>query len=412
MTVGKAWRKRMKWTSINQDLQKENNISVVMHALRANDRCTRTALSELTGLTQATITKIVGQLIDWGAVSEIDSIGGGVGRRAICLHLNTEKYLVAAVRINRKYINLAVYDMDGRLYDMEQLQISFLDGVQGSMERLIARLREMLGRVRLPVQSIGVAVPGPFNYRTGRISLMSGFSGWNEIDIKGRLESAFALPVYVDQDANCGALAELWFAESESASDMLFICADRGIGAGLILNSSLYRGAKGFAGEFGHASINVFGPRCECGNRGCLELYGSTTALESTYRQEIFDPLQPSSVPEHISSQEIMALVRAGDPVACRAYSKTVGYLGVGVVGLINALNPSEVVFSDKLIQGGELFLEVIRATLRQYLLAETLEGMRVKVCELDGDPMLLGASVMAFDEMLRNPLTFFKPRA
>ena len=402
----------MKKTSINQVLLKENNISVVMQALRANDRCTRIGLSEITGLTQATITKIVAQLIEWGAVSEIDSVGSGVGRKAICLHLNTENYHVAAVRINRDYIILAIYDMDGRVYDMEQCEISFMDGAQISMDAMIARLKELIARAGLPIHCVGVAVPGPFNYRTGRISLMSGFPGWHEIDIKGQMEAALGLSVFVDHDANCGALAETWFSPLDGASDLLFICADRGIGAGFILNSSLYRGADGFAGEFGHASINMFGPRCECGNRGCLELFGSTVALESAYRQEVYDPMKPGSVLEHVSAREILSLVREGDPAACSAYSKTVGYLGFGAVSLINTLNPQVVVFGDKLINGGPLFLQVINETFRQYLVPENYKGLRVKLCELDGDPMLLGASVLAFEQMLGNPLTCFKPHA
>lgn len=400
----------MKWTSINQELQKENNISVVMHALRANDRCTRIGLSEITGLTQASITKIVAQLIEWGVVSEVDSVGVGVGRKAICLHLNSEKYHAVSVRINRKYINLAIYDMDGRLYDMEQCEISFLDGAQVSMDHMIARLKDMLARFGRTVQCIGVAVPGPFNYKTGRISLMSGFPGWNEIDIKGQLEDAFHRSVYIDHDANCGALAEMWYSNADNVSDMLFICADRGIGAGLILNSSLYRGSYGFAGEFGHASINIFGPRCECGNRGCLELFGSTVALENAYRQEVFNPLKPNSLLGHIPAGEILARVRSGEPAACNAYAKTVGYLCFGVVGLINALNPGTVVFADKIINGGDLFLSVVHESFKQYLMPEIYKNLNVKLCELDGDPMLLGASVLAFDQMLRNPLTYLKP--
>lgn len=399
----------MKNEVINQNTQKENNISVVLRTLHGNESCTRIRLSETTGLTQASITKIIALLIEWGAVSESESIGTGVGRKSVLLHLNSDRYRVAAVRINRTYIIAAIYDMDGRVYDMEKCEIHSQEGVRSSCSHVIQLLRKLLNRADMPPLAIGVAVPGPYNYNAGRISLMSGFPGWNEIDIKSELESCFDLPVFVDQDANCGALAELWYSESGKSDNMLFICADRGIGAGLILDSSIYRGRDGFAGEIGHSSINIFGPRCECGNRGCLELYGSTVALENAYRSEQFEPSNPDSLLSSINTNTILSLVRTGDHAACRAYRKTVFYLCLGLVGIINTLNPDTVVFSDKIINGGDLFLEVARDTFRQYLMPEYYDRLRVKLCTLDGDPMLLGASVLAYDHMMQKPSAYFK---
>ncbi len=399
----------MKQGFINQNVQKENNISVVLRALRSDTECTRIRLAKATGLTQPSITKIIAQLMEWGTVSELESVGNGIGRKATRLHLNSERYRVAAVRINRTYINAAVYDMKGRLCDTASCKTSSETGAHSSMKQLIKMLDSLLARAQVPVLSIGVAVPGPYNFFAGRISMMSGFPGWNEIDIRAELEAAFGLPVFVDQDANCGALAEMWYSGSEGNSDMLFICADRGIGAGLILDSSVYRGRDGFAGEFGHASINVFGPRCECGNRGCLELYGSTVALENIYRQEAFDPLDGDFLAADTSAGEIMALAREGDAAARRAYSKTVAYLCFGVVGMINTFNPATVVFADKIIEGGNLFLQVADQTFRQYLMPEIYNGLNIRVCALEEDPMLLGASVLAYDQMLRTPSAYFR---
>lgn len=399
----------MKISSITQNFQKENNLAVVLRALRANDGCTRIRLADLTGLTQPSITKIVAQLIEWGAVSEQASVSMGVGRRATPLHLNSDRYRAAAVRINRKYINIAIYDMDGRLYDMARCETNSQEGARHCVSLLVGLLKNLIARSEVPVSCIGVAVPGPYNCTTGRISLTSGFPGWNEIDIRAELESAFSLPTFIDHDANCGALAEVWYAQPKEDADMLFICVDRAIGAGLILDSSVYRGKNGFAGEIGHASINIFGPLCECGNRGCLELYGSSIALEITYRQESFDPMSPASLMTSASAKEILALVRDGDPVARRAYTKTVTYLCFGVINLINTLNPDVVVFSDQMVNGGDLFLEVVNKTFRQYLMPEIYDQLRVKVCTLDGDPMLLGAAVLAFDRMLETPSSYFR---
>lgn len=399
----------MKRNSINQSVQKETNLAAVLRALRAGYATTRVELAEATGLAQASITKIVAQLIEWGAVSECESVGTGVGRKAVRLRINAGEFRVAAARINRRYMITAIYDLEGRQYDAIQQRISHEDGARASTERLVDQMRTLLARAERPPMSVGVAVPGPFNCRTGRITLMSGFPGWSEIDLREALTSATGLPTFVEQDANCGALAELWHAGEAAESDLIFVAADRGIGAGLILDYEIYRGHEGYAGEIGHSSINVFGPRCECGNRGCLEMYGSAIALENAYRQDVFDPSEPASAAADVNAERILEMVREGDPVARRAYRKTVAYLCFGLVGMINTLNPKAVVFSDRLVDGGELFLETARQTFQQYLMPEIYENLRVKVCTLNGDPMLLGASVLAFNQMLQTPSAYFQ---
>ena len=106
--------------------------------------------------------------------------------------------------------------------------------------------------------------------------------------------------------------------------------------------------------------------------------------------------------------KDILKQVREGDPNACRAYAKTVSYLCFGIVGVINTLDPEVVVFGDRLVNGGSLFLETAKQTFRQYLMPEVYDHLQIKVCTLDGDPMLLGASVLAYDHVLRAPSEFF----
>ncbi len=398
----------MKISSINQSIQREHNLSMAIEAIRRIPHCTRVKLAQVMGLSQAAVTKLVSQLIEWGAVSEQESIGNGLGRKATALRINTEKYRALAIHINRDYINAAIYDMDGVLYDMEQCEISASEGAQASMDRVIAMARKLLSRNQTPVRCVGVAVPGPFHYSQSRISMMSGFPGWEKINIRKTLEQALLLPVFVDQDANCGALAEMWFGGEDQPSSMIFVTADRGIGAGLILNSKIYRGRIGFAGEIGHTSIDLLGARCECGNRGCLELYGSSVALENICCTEQYNPANPDTMQARPNVKDILKQVREGDPNACRAYAKTVSYLCFGIVGVINTLDPEVVVFGDRLVNGGSLFLETAKQTFRQYLMPEVYDHLQIKVCTLDGDPMLLGASVLAYDHVLRAPSEFF----
>jgi cation transport protein ChaC len=163
------------------------------------------------------------------------------------------------------------------------------------------------------------------------------------------------------------------------------------------------RTCSGYAGEIGHGSINFAGPLCECGNRGCLELYASSEALKEAYALTRLS--QGGEAPE---SQEVLRLVRAGESSAQDAYRRVVSHLAFGVVGLINALNPDCVVFADRMVEGGPLFLETVDGVLRRHLMPEVYSQLKVSVNRFPGDPMLLGASVVALDNLLMRPTGAF----
>ena len=161
---------------------------------------------------------------------------------------------------------------------------------------------------------------------------------------------------------------------------------------------------RSYAGEIGHTSINFAGPRCECGNRGCLELYASSEALRETCAQASL-----AAGGDAPSASEILRRVRAGEDAARDAYRRVAGQLAFGVVGLINALNPDCVVFADRMVEGGELFLETVDGVLRRHLMPEVYRALKVSVNRLPGDPMLLGAGVAALDSLLVRPSGAFR---
>lgn len=390
-------------SGINRDAQKEANLSLVIRALHEGRAETRIGLSHATGLKQATITKIVKQLADWGLVNETTGRDAPLGRKPMGLTLNQDRFFLGAARVNRSYIACAVYDIAGGVRAYDEIENRPELGAESSLSALKQLVKATLARAPGEVLGLGVALPGPFNARTKRITLMSGFPGWAKVDIEAGLSDAAGVKVFLEHDANCGALAELWYGEHQRDENLLYVVCDRGVGAGLIANGQVYHGASGYAGEIGHQSINFAGPLCECGNRGCLELYASSEALREAYAAS-----RLSGGGRAAGAGEILRLVREGDPAARDAYRRVVSHLAFGVVGLINALNPSSVVFADRMVEGGELFLETVDGVLRRHLMPEVYEGLKVSVNRLPGDPMLLGASVVALDSLLAKPTGVF----
>ncbi len=397
----------------NLNSLKESNFSLVIRTIRENKQCSRVYLVEKTGLKQATITKIITQLKDWGLVVENKEIEieSSMGRKPIGIEINANKYWVCAARIQRSKISVGLFDLTGCRSAIQTQNIENSSTLQ-AMRLLKKMIKEAIEAAPVQPLAIGLALPGPFDFRNGHITLMSGFPGWDEIDIKKELSESFGLPILLEQDANCGAMAEQWYGGHEASENILYIIAAEGVGAGLILNGQLIRGMQGFAGEIGHMSINMYGARCECGNRGCLELYTTIRSLEEEYKRQVFESQASLLNKEEIylPAQEILKRVREGNDVfAYNTYEKIVSVLSFGAVSVINAINPNTVIFADTLSEGGPCFLEIIERTFKRYLLKSVFSSMKVAVSPLQGDPMLLGASVVAFEYLLQQPSKYFQ---
>lgn len=392
-------------SSIDRNHQKESNYRLLIRMIHADHECSRIRLAKNTGFSQATVTKLVSKLIEWGVVQERENLATPIGRKPIRLKISNENYLLGAIRIARNYVTVGLFTLNGRPTTIRRIDIEKQD-VHATMNQicdLFVSLKETASR---KILGLGVAVPGPLHIESGTVALMSSFPGWNHINIRECLENKTGLPVFLEHDANCGAIAELWYGGHERNTSLLFVLGDQGVGAGLIINGDIYHGALGYSGEMGHSSINFEGPICECGNRGCIELYSSTLTMRRAYLAERLRTEQ--SHEKDITTDDFLQLSRENDPIARSIYETAVSQLAFGLVGFINALTPSAVVFSDPITTGSESFLSIIKNIFQKYLMPQIYENLIVSTCSLDADPMLLGASVVAFEQLIQNPSNIF----
>jgi hypothetical protein len=219
-------------SGINRDAQREGNLSLVIRALHSGRAETRIDLARFTGLKQATITKIVKQLADWNLVRETTGRDAPLGRKPMGLTLNLDRFLLGAARVNREIPRLRGLrprrESPRPPANREQPgggRGGFAVGAEG------ARAGDSRPRAGGGHRA-GRGAAGPFNARTKRITLMSGFPGWSKVDIEEGLAGATRAPVFLEHDANCGALAELWYGEHQRDENLLYVVCDRGVGAG------------------------------------------------------------------------------------------------------------------------------------------------------------------------------------
>lgn len=396
----------MKFSGKNiEDVQAKNR-SVILQLLRLRGTTSRKELAELTGLNPSTVTYIMKDLLEQGWVREIRPY---TNYKTIGVQLNPDSHYVIGIQLARRHIICGLFNLEGKVLASERIEMTAptqVDAVIAIMKDLIRKLMDNR-EIRERVRAIGIAAPGPINLRKGSITFISHFLGWRDIPIKEILENEFKIETIVEHDAHAAALAEKWLGIGQEAQNLIYVSAGReGVGAGLIFNQEIYHGSLGIAGEFGHTSIDLNGPPCECGNIGCLELYCTGEVLARKIQGAIDGGAQSSYFTKESSFlfKDVVAAVKSGDPLTIGLVREMGRYLGAAIVNLINTLNPDMVILGDRLTEFGSIWLEIIRSAVYPRLLPEIANHVKIELTSFEGDAFLIGTGAIAIEHILNKP--------
>jgi predicted NBD/HSP70 family sugar kinase len=264
---------------VRHDAMRARNQALVLGEDSKRGSLTRAALSEITGLTKTTVSKLIADLIEAGLVVEAGAVRDGErGRPGMEVRLSGQRISAVGLEINVDYLAVRVVDL-ARSVRLRRTQA--VDNRSAQPVDTLAKLQELTlsavdEAVDLGLRVVGgvVAVPGPVDLRSGTVHNAPNL-GWRDVPVLSLLELPF--PLHVENEANLAALGELWFGSGPP--DFLHVSGEIGIGAGLVVRGGLFRGSHGFAGELGHVVVSPDGPFCRCGSHGCLEQYASLDAL-------------------------------------------------------------------------------------------------------------------------------------
>ncbi|MFZ3473576.1 ROK family transcriptional regulator [Streptomyces sp. 4.24] len=368
------------------------NLERVVRAVRLAGSLTQAEIARSTGLSPATVSNIVRELKEAGTVEVTDTSAGG--RRARSVSLSGDAGIVIGVDFGHTHLRVAVGNLAHQVLaeEAEPLDVdaSWVEGFDRA-ESLVGRLIAGIGVGRDKVIGVGLGVPGPIDVESGTLGSTAILPGWAGINPRQELSRRLGVPVYVDNDANLGALGELVWGSGRGVKDLAYIKVASGVGAGLVINGQIYRGPGGTAGEIGHITLDESGPVCRCGNRGCLETFAAA--------RYVLPLLQSSHGPE-LTMERVVELAREGDP-GCRRVITDVGrHIGSGVASLCNLLNPSRVVLGGSLADAGELVLAPIRESVGRYAIPSAARQLSVLTGSLGGRAEVLGALALVLSEM------------
>ncbi len=380
------------------------NRSLVLQYLHRNGICTRVQISRALGLTQASISKITASLIKEAIIEETGFVSGDKGRRSIGVTISSSKKFIG-VKLSRRSFSVGVFDIWGTAFNVATERFSGSVGIELLFSKIKKYIQEFLDS-QTDVAAIGFAVPGPFYIKDNRILLITSMNNWHDIRLSDEFENDFNLPLIFSHDANAGALADWWFGTQKAPHNgtLVHFLVGEGVGAGIISDGHVLEGDQGIAGEIGHISIDVNGQKCACGNQGCLEGYCSSLSFISQ-ALEIREKYPNSLLNKihNLSVKEIYNCCQQGDKAATDLVVKMGRYIGYGVVTLINAYNPSIIVISNEMAQGGYFLLDVVKKTVKERVLDNVYEKTSIVLSSFPHDSVLYGAAAVAINHCLLN---------
>ncbi len=360
----------------------------VLRAVQFAGVITQAELSRTTGLAAATVSNLVHELEDTGLVAVTGTVRAG--RRARAVRLATPVGLVAGMDFGHRHLRVAVADLTCRVLAEARMDLPDRHRAVDGLAHAAHLLDSVLEQADVPrggVLGVGLGLPAPIDSRTGLVGAPTILPGWVGVDPAALGETRFGVAVFVDNDANLGALAEATWGAGRGVANSAYLKLSDGVGAGLMLGGQLYQGRIGTAGEIGHTTLQEFGALCRCGNRGCLETLASTEAVLAL--------LRPTHGPR-LSVARAVELAHHGDAGCRRVLADTGRQVGIAAANLCNLVNPDRIIVGGELAAAGPLLLDPIRLTLCRYGIPSAVDDLDLVIGELGDRAQLRGAVALA----------------
>lgn len=388
------------------------NRSVILEAVRrSSEGLSRTELADATGLSAQTITNITRRLLDERFIEEAGRTVQGPGKPRTTLRLNPTSRVSIGVHLDPSVMTLVLLDLTGGVIARAVRRVPVDDPrrLVTTMAEEIERLIASEGAERSAITGIGLAVPGPVDIAHGTVVDPPKLHSWHRVPLRDALAEATGLRVILEKDTTAAAVAELWTGDHRVDSSFLLIYLGIGIGAALVVDGDVMRGASGNAGEIGHIIVDPGGPECACGRRGCVEVVCTPQAIiERAERAGVFADDRVGSDPESIDARftELCARAAGGDRAADEILAEAAKALSVLISALTNMLDVDCVVLGGAFwTRVSPVYLPLLPPLLERQSATRAVRMLPVRGAVVGDDVSAVGAGCVVLDQV-------FSPRA
>ncbi|HEY1421394.1 MAG TPA: ROK family transcriptional regulator [Candidatus Dormibacteraeota bacterium] len=371
---------------------RDRNRQRVMRVLSEQGHATQAEISRATGLSRTTVSTLIAAMKDSGLVWDVaaGSPAARGGRPGVQLALQSRAQVVAGIDFGHSHVQVAIADLAHNVLGERSCNIDVDHNAEQALDASSRMVTEVLAETkveRTAVVGAGIGIPGPVDRVHGTVGSATILPGWVGLRIASEMEARLGMPVEIENDANLGALAELTWGAGRDCSTFAYIKAATGVGAGIVIDGHLLRGASGTAGEIGHTTMDESGALCYCGNRGCLETLAAGPAIV-----QLVGPVGG----ELLNLSQIVELAVGGDVRCRRAVADAGREIGVAVAGLCNLINPERVIVGGLLSRTGEVLLQPMRESIRRHAVQAAAASVEVRPAVFVERAELLGSLALA----------------
>ncbi len=385
-------------------LIKELNTSLILNTIRERKSISRAEIAKVTGLTAATVTNITGELIKYNIIQETRFGKSNGGRKPIMLEFNASHYHILGVVISRQEITVSLTDLNSNPISIKKGYIEPPLTPEKVLGWIVNEGARLIEESEKRVLGIGVSMEGLIDEKKGICVLSSNFS-WKSVNIKEFLSARLKLPVYVNNDVKALAKGEEMFGKAKKSDNFILLYISYGIGAALVNRGKIYRGISNYACEVGHITLDINGPLCSCGSKGCFQALASGEALIGEIRKNKLEGLFDK---KDISVSDISEKIRKGDKIILELVEKQAVYIGTGIANILNVFNPSEIIINGYISNAPDYIKEVIMEEIDKKTLPGIRENSNVIFSYMEDEGKYKGAVGLFISELFDNPEMFF----
>jgi glucokinase len=316
-----------------------------------------------------------------------------------------EKKYSIGVDLGGTNIVSTVVNYQGKIVSRLKVQTLAERGKESTIKRIVETIHENIVQSTIAsgdIIGIGIGAPGPLDVKKGIINFAPNLPGWRDVPLRKILEDEFNMKVVLENDANAAAWGERCFGAGQGVNNLVCFTLGTGIGGGIIINGKIYHGNNYGAAELGHMTVNKDGPRCNCGNYGCLEAYSSATGIKNRIKNRIKEGMKSKFLDfdedklfESLRLKSIFEAARKGDRLTKDIVEEAISYLGIAIANIINILNPEMVVLVGGITNEGNKLLIPLGEEVKKRALYSNYKSLKIVIGKLAGNAGVLGAAAL-----------------
>jgi len=383
----------------------EGHLQGILRHVSLTGGATKSQISKVLCLSVSSMNELANRLLEQGWLKQGGVHQGDRGRSAQILQINEDHGRLLGLDLGRKTTKAIVTDLRLKPLAIEAAPTPFNDSQETILENLVRIARSALDTAGVSIDSIvggGLGLAGQVHERTGRCLNFFSKPEWTDFPLRDFLRGQFNLPFVTTMWARGGALAEKWFGKARKAESLLFVHIGSNISMGMIFNGSLYVSASGVSGELGHMMAKPNGPRCYCGNSGCLEAVASEGGILEQVQAAVNEGIQTRindyGRKEEFTYEDVVAAANDGDKLAFQVLEQTGEYLGTCIADAINLLSPELVILGGHVFTKARQMIRTVEVTIRKRALETATRSAHIEYTCFGADALALGAAAAVYE--------------